>query len=180
MVIVKNLLSFCVEFDILLHFLLICRLWSVNKDVNVRNKVWSKMDRTYTKKSSEKHFLNRIMDRNYQNYGPQNWGMLSEIALLRKHRNCGPQFSKLRTTIIGVVSANLRFESSYSLELRGDCTPLSQISLNTLKNWSQGRKKRKNTIGEEFEEGELKNRVRNRRSSRCILLFTLFSCCVVV
>jgi hypothetical protein len=35
------------------------------------------------------------------------------------------------------------------------------------------KKKRKNTIGERFEK-ELKNRARNRRSSWCILLFTLF------
>jgi hypothetical protein len=63
MVIVKNLLSFCVESEILLHFLLFHRLRSVNKDVNVRNEAWSEMDRTYTKKSSEKYFLDRIADR---------------------------------------------------------------------------------------------------------------------
>jgi hypothetical protein len=70
-IIVKNLLSFCVEFEILLHFLLVYRLWSVNKDVNVRNEAWSEMDRTYTKKSSEKHFWTRIADCNYQNCGPK-------------------------------------------------------------------------------------------------------------
>jgi hypothetical protein len=65
MIIVKNLLSFCVEFEILLYFLLFCRLWNVNKDVNVRKKAWSEMDRTYMKKSSEKHLWTRIADRNY-------------------------------------------------------------------------------------------------------------------
>jgi hypothetical protein len=37
------------------------------------------------------------------------------------------------------------------------------------------KKEEKNTIEEEFEEGELKNRARNRRSSWCIIFFTLFS-----
>jgi hypothetical protein len=138
------------------------------------------MDQIYTKKSSEKHFLDRIADRNCQNCGPWNWGFLSEIALLRKHKNCGPQFSKLWTAIIRAGSVNLRFESGFSLELREDCIPSSQISVNWLDNWSQARKKRNNTIREEFEEGELKNWVRNRRSSWCIFFFILFSCCVVV
>jgi hypothetical protein len=48
-VIVKNLLSFYVEFEILLHFLLIYKLWSVNKDVNVRNEAWNEMDQIYMK-----------------------------------------------------------------------------------------------------------------------------------
>jgi hypothetical protein len=62
MLIVKNLFNF--EFEILLHFLLYCRLWSVNKDVNVRNEPWNEMDRTYMKKSSEKYFRTRIAGRN--------------------------------------------------------------------------------------------------------------------
>jgi hypothetical protein len=62
MIIVKNLLSFCVEFAILLCFLLFCRLRSVNKDVNVRNEASSEMAQTYTKKSSEKHFQDIIAD----------------------------------------------------------------------------------------------------------------------
>jgi hypothetical protein len=71
MVIVKKLLSLCVEFEILLHLLLFCMLWSVNKDINVRNEALSEIDRTYTKKSSEKHFWTRITDRNYLNCRPQ-------------------------------------------------------------------------------------------------------------
>jgi hypothetical protein len=71
MLIIKNLFSFYVEFEILLYFLLFCRLWNVNKDVNKRNDAWNEMDRTYTKKSSEKHFWTKITDQNYQNYGPQ-------------------------------------------------------------------------------------------------------------
>jgi hypothetical protein len=37
MLIVKNLFSFYVEFEILLHFLLFCKSLNVNKDVNMRN-----------------------------------------------------------------------------------------------------------------------------------------------
>jgi hypothetical protein len=64
MLIVKNLFSFYVEFEILLHFLLFYRLWNVNKDVNMRNDAWNIMDRTYTKKSNEKHFWTKFADRN--------------------------------------------------------------------------------------------------------------------
>jgi hypothetical protein len=71
MLIIKDLLSFYVEFEILLHFLLFYRLWNVKKDVNMRNDAWNEMDRTYTKKSSEKHFWTKITDRNYQNCRPQ-------------------------------------------------------------------------------------------------------------
>jgi hypothetical protein len=53
MLIVKNLFSFYVEFEILLYFLLFFKLWNVNKDVNMRNDAWNEMDQTYTKKSSE-------------------------------------------------------------------------------------------------------------------------------
>jgi hypothetical protein len=52
MLIVKNLFSFYVEFEILLYFLLFCRSLSVNKDVNMRNNAWNEMDQIYTKKSS--------------------------------------------------------------------------------------------------------------------------------
>jgi hypothetical protein len=77
MLIVKNLFSFCIEFEILLHLFLVFRLWSINEDINMKNEAWSKTDRTYTKKSSEKHFWTRIADRNYQNYGPQYWDWLT-------------------------------------------------------------------------------------------------------
>jgi hypothetical protein len=70
MLIIKNLFSFYVEFEILLYFWLFCRLWNVNKDVNMKNDAWNEMDRTYTKKSSEKHFWTK-------NCGPQLWDLLS-------------------------------------------------------------------------------------------------------
>jgi hypothetical protein len=56
MLIIYDLFSFYVEFEILLYFLLFYRLWNVNKDVNMRNEAWNEMDRTYMKKLSEKHF----------------------------------------------------------------------------------------------------------------------------
>jgi hypothetical protein len=52
MLIVKDLFSFYVKFEILLHFLLFCRSLSVNKDVNMRNNAWNEMGQIYTKKSS--------------------------------------------------------------------------------------------------------------------------------
>jgi hypothetical protein len=71
MLIINNLFSFYVEFEILLYFLLFCRLWNINNDVNMRNDAWNEIDQTYMKKSSEKYFWTRIADRNYQNCGPQ-------------------------------------------------------------------------------------------------------------
>jgi hypothetical protein len=76
--IVKNSFNFYVEFEILLYFLLFCRLLNVNKDVNMRNDAWNEMDRSYTKKSSEKHFLEKNVDRKLSNYGPQLWDLLSD------------------------------------------------------------------------------------------------------
>jgi hypothetical protein len=114
MVIIKNLLSLCVEFEILLYFLLFCRLWSINKDVNMRNETWSEMDRTYMNKSSEKHFLTRITNNN---------GIRSLVRIVKK-------MQKLRTVIIGAGSVNLRFESGFSWELRDYCISSSHTSLN--------------------------------------------------
>jgi hypothetical protein len=99
--IVKNLFSFYVEFEILLHFLLFCRLWNVNKDVNMRNDAWNEMDRTYTKKSNEKHFWTKITDRNYQ-IADRNNGVCSLVCSDKK-------VQKLRTVIFGAGSANLQF-----------------------------------------------------------------------
>jgi hypothetical protein len=96
MLIVKNLFSFCVELEILLHFLLDFRLWSVNEDINMRNEAWGEMDRTYTKKSSEKYFLERITDRNTRTVDPVK------------------KWPELQTTINGAKSANSRFESGFS------------------------------------------------------------------
>jgi hypothetical protein len=94
------------------------------------------------KKSSKKHSWIRIADRDT--------GTGSLVRVVKK-------VQKLRTVIIEAGSANLRFESGYSWKLRCFYTPSSQTSLNWRENWSQARKKRKNTIGEEIEKGEHKN-----------------------
>jgi hypothetical protein len=94
MLIVKNLFNFYVEFEILLHFLLFCRLWNVNKDVNMKNDAWNEMDQTYTKISSEKHFWTKIADCNNE--------ICSLVRFVKK-------VQKLRTVIIGAESTNLQF-----------------------------------------------------------------------
>jgi hypothetical protein len=79
MLVFKIFFNFYVEFEILLHLLLFCRLLNVNKDVNMRNNVWNEMGQTYTKKSSEKHFHTKIADRK-----------LSLVRFEKKCKNCGP------------------------------------------------------------------------------------------
>jgi hypothetical protein len=101
MLIVKNLFSFYVEFEILLHFLLFCRLLNVNKDVNMRNDAWNEMGRTYTKKSSEKHFWTKFADRNY--------GICSLVRSDKKVQKLRTAILKCRTVIFGAGSANLQF-----------------------------------------------------------------------
>jgi hypothetical protein len=99
--IVKNLFSFYVEFEILLHFLLFYKLWNVNKDVNMRNDVWNEMDRTYTKKSSEKHFWTKITDRNNE--------IFSLVCSVKKVQKCRTAILKCRTANFGAESTNLQF-----------------------------------------------------------------------
>jgi hypothetical protein len=171
MLIFKNLFSFYVEFEILLHFLLFCRLLNVNKDVNMRNDAWNEMGRTYTKKLSEKHFWTKFADRNYE--------ICSLVRSDKKVQKLRTIILKCWTAIFGLAVRNYSFKAVFSLELIDFDTPSSQTSLNWLENKYKARKKRKNTIGDRFE-GELKNQVRNRRSSWCILFFTLFSCSAVV
>jgi hypothetical protein len=120
MVIVKNLLSLCVEFEILLYFLLFYRLWSVNKDVNVRNEAWSEMNRTYTKKSSEKHFWTRITDHNN--------GIRSLVRAVKKVQKLQTAVLKLRTVIIGARSVNLRFLMGIKRLLHHFVPDISQLT----------------------------------------------------
>jgi hypothetical protein len=108
MLIVKNLFSFYVKFEILLYFLLFCRLWNVNKDVNMRNDVWNEMHRTYMKKSSENHFWTRITDRNYQ-ITDHNNEICSLVRSVKKVQKLRTAILKCRTVIIGAGSANLQF-----------------------------------------------------------------------
>jgi hypothetical protein len=62
----------------------------------MRNEAWSEMDRTYTRKSSEKYFLDRIADHN-----------IGTIDPVKK-------WPELRTLINGAGSVNSRFESGFS------------------------------------------------------------------
>jgi hypothetical protein len=103
MLIVKNLFSFYVKFEILLHFLLFYRLWNVNKDVNMTNDVCNIMDRTYTKKSSEKHFWTKFTDRNN--------GICSLVRSDKK-------VQKLWTAIFGLEARTCSFKAIFSLELK--------------------------------------------------------------
>jgi hypothetical protein len=108
----------------------------------------------------------KIMDRNNE--------ICSLVRVVKK-------VQKLRTIIIRARSANLQIENGFSWELRDYCISSSRTSLNWLEDWSEARKKMKNAIGEEFEEGKLKNRTRNHRSSWCILFlhsFFMLCCCL--
>jgi hypothetical protein len=150
MLIIKNLFSFYVEFEILLYFLLFYRLWNVNKDINMRNDAWNIMDRTYTKKSSEKHFWTKFMDRNYQ-IADRNNEIFSLVLSDKKVQKLRTAILKCRTIIFGLEARTCSFKSVFLLELKDFDTPLSRTSLNWLGRRSQARKKRKNTIGERFE-----------------------------
>jgi hypothetical protein len=115
MLIVKNLFSFYVEFEILLHFLMFYRLWNVNKNVNMRNNAWNIMDRTYTKKSSEKHLCTKFADRNN--------GICSLVRSDKK-------VQKLQTAIFGLEARICSFKAVFSLELKDFDTPSYRTSLN--------------------------------------------------
>jgi hypothetical protein len=106
MLIVKNLFSFYVEFEILLYFLLFYILWNVNKDVNMRNDAWNEMDRIYTKKSSEKHLWIKIADRNYQ-ITDRNYGICSLVRSDKK-------VQKLWTVIFGLAARTCSFKAVFS------------------------------------------------------------------
>jgi hypothetical protein len=112
MLIVKNLFSFYVEFEILLHFLLFYRLWNVNKDVNMRNDAWNIMDRTYTKKSSEKHFWTKFADHNYQ-IADRNNGICSLVRSDKKVQKLRITILKCRTIIFGLEARTCSFKAVF-------------------------------------------------------------------
>jgi hypothetical protein len=108
MLIVKNLFSFYIEFEILLHFLLFYRLSKVNKDINMRNDAWNEMNRIYRKKSSEKHLSTKFMDCNHQ-IVDRNYGICSLVRSNKKVQKLRTIILKCRTVIFGARSANLQF-----------------------------------------------------------------------
>jgi hypothetical protein len=80
------------------------------------------MDRTYTKKSSEKHFWTKFANRNYQIADRNN-----EIcSLVRSDK----KVQKLRTVIFGLEARTCSFKAIFSLELKDFDTPPSRTSLN--------------------------------------------------
>jgi hypothetical protein len=129
MLIFKNLFSFYVEFEILLHFLLFCRLLNVNKGVNMRNDAWNEMGQTYMKKSSEKHFWTKFVDRNYQ-IADRNYVIFSLVRSDKKVKKLRTAILKCRTAIFGLVVRTYSFKVVFSLELINFDTYSSQTSLN--------------------------------------------------
>jgi hypothetical protein len=81
----------------------------------MRNDAWNEMDRTYTKKSSEKHFWTKFVDRNY--------GIFSLVRSDKKVQKC-------RTIIFGLEARTCSFKAVFSLELRDFNTFSSRTSLN--------------------------------------------------
>jgi hypothetical protein len=54
----------------------------------MRNNVWNEMGRTYTKKSSEKHFHTKIADHNYQ-IADHNYQIADrKLSLVRSGKKC--------------------------------------------------------------------------------------------
>jgi hypothetical protein len=72
----------------------------------MRNDTLNEMDRTYMKKSSEKHFWTRIADDNYKITNRNN-EICSLVRSVKKLQKLRTVILKLRTTIIGAGSANL-------------------------------------------------------------------------
>jgi hypothetical protein len=79
------------------------------------NDAWNEMDRSYTKKSSEKHIWTKIADRNYE-----------ICSLVRSNK----KVQKCRTAILGLEARTCSFKTVFSLELRDFNTPSSRTSLN--------------------------------------------------
>jgi hypothetical protein len=87
------------------------------------------MDRTYTKKSSEKHFWTKIVDRNYQ-IADRNYGICSLVRSDKKVQKLQTAILKCRTVIIGLATRIGRFKAVFSLELIDFDIPSPQTSLN--------------------------------------------------
>jgi hypothetical protein len=67
----------------------------------MKNDAWNEMDRTYTKKSSEKHFWTKFADRNHK-IADRNYGICSLVRSDKKVQKC-------RIIIFRAGSANLQF-----------------------------------------------------------------------
>jgi hypothetical protein len=72
------------------------------------NYAWNEMDRTYTKKSSEKHFWTKFADRNHQ-IVDRNYGICSLVRSDKKVQKLRTAILKCRIAIFGAGSAKLQF-----------------------------------------------------------------------
>jgi hypothetical protein len=88
----------------------------------MRNDAWNIMDRTYTKKSSEKHSWTKFADRNN--------GICSLICSDKKVQKLRTVILKCRTAIFGLEARTCSFKEVFSLELKDFDTPSSRTSLN--------------------------------------------------
>jgi hypothetical protein len=80
------------------------------------------MDRTYTKKSSEKHFLTKFTDRNNE--------IFSLVCSDKKVQKLRTAILELQTVILGLEARTCSFEAVFSLELIDFDTSSSRTSLN--------------------------------------------------
>jgi hypothetical protein len=87
----------------------------------MRNEAWNEVDRTYTKKSSEKHFWTKFTDHNHQ-IADHNCGICSLVRSDKK-------VQKLRTVIFGLAARTYSFKAVFSLKLKDFDTLSSQTSL---------------------------------------------------
>jgi hypothetical protein len=77
-------------------------------NVKMRNDAWNEMDRTNTKKLSEKHLWTIIMNHNYQ-IADHNNEICSLVRSVKKVQKLWTVILKYQTVIIGAGSANSQF-----------------------------------------------------------------------
>jgi hypothetical protein len=88
----------------------------------MRNYAWNKMDRIYTKKSSEKHFWTKFADRNYE--------ICSLVRSDKKVQKLRTVILKCRTVFFGLATRIDSFKAVFSLKLIDFDTLSFQTSLN--------------------------------------------------
>jgi hypothetical protein len=88
----------------------------------MKNNAWNKMGQTYMKKSSEKYFWTKFMDRNY--------GICSLVRSDKKVQKLRIVILKCRIAIFELEARTCSFKAVFSLELRDFNTPSSRTSLN--------------------------------------------------
>jgi hypothetical protein len=100
---------------------------------------------------------NQVKINFWKNYGPQSWALLSAESISTNDKNYGPQLLTFEARIWILRAVSRRNQKGNG--------PLRPGHLSTLCKTYPKQKEKENTIGEDIEEEELKNRTRNRRSS---------------